>query len=78
MCTGEAASKAAGRGKKEAAGLGTQPAVRLPVAHVLSRELQAYHDHACSVLGFHSRNPNATAAAAAAGTACPGMPWFQQ
>lgn len=64
---GEAAGKPGAKGKKEA---GSLPAVRLPVAHVLSRELQAYHDHVCSVLGFRS---GAAASAGAAASTAGGM-----
>ena len=50
MHAGEGA-KAASTKSKQAASL---PTLRLPVAHVLSRELQAYYEHLCAVLGFQT------------------------
>ena len=46
---GEAAKTAGPKGSKKA-DTGGLPTLRLPVAHVLSRELQAYFEHVCSVL----------------------------
>ena len=48
VCAGEGAKAASTKGKQAA----SLPTLRLPVAHVLSRELQAYYEHLCAVLGF--------------------------